>query len=310
MICSGKDNIERVQQVLNVTICNALIYTLSLLPSQEQALPFNVLYTTYDIALIDQDFLSQIPWHYAFIDEDQWLKSPSSVGLQRDMRRYEYLIISALLTILLYQRCLSTFKVKSGCFELTLLQIWDTAGQERFKSLGVVFYRDADSKNVKALYQRAQAYIQLVDLDLAEMDIKKALEIYPDNMLSNLGLFGMSLFKRDVKLEYKLLKEKVKESNKKDAQFYGNIFAKMNKREHLSSAISWKNAQKSEESSFSELEEKSHAKEPEKTKLKKKVTGQTLSKVGLFLQRRFSFMDNYMSLSQASRAQGFEDSML
>ncbi|GKE67449.1 70 kDa peptidyl-prolyl isomerase-like protein, partial [Tanacetum coccineum] len=69
---------------------------------------------------------------------------------------------------------------------------------------------DDDNKNVKALYQRAQAYIQLVDLDLAEMDIKKALEIDPDN--------------RDVKLEYKLLKEKVKEYNKKDTQFYGNIF--------------------------------------------------------------------------------------
>ncbi|MFS7989035.1 putative peptidylprolyl isomerase [Helianthus anomalus] len=81
---------------------------------------------------------------------------------------------------------------------------------------------DADSKNVKALYRRAQACIQLVDLDLAEMDIKKALEIDPDN--------------RDVKLEYKLLREKVKEYNKKDAQFYGNIFAKMNKVEHLTSA--------------------------------------------------------------------------
>ncbi|KAK1426360.1 hypothetical protein QVD17_15031 [Tagetes erecta] len=80
---------------------------------------------------------------------------------------------------------------------------------------------DADSKNVKALYRRVQAYIQLVDLDLAEMDIKKALEIDPDN--------------RDVKLEYKLLREKVKEYNKKDAQFYGNIFAKMNKLEHLNS---------------------------------------------------------------------------
>lgn len=40
---------------------------------------------------------------------------------------------------------------------------------------------DADSKNVKALYRRAQAYIQLVDLDLAEMDIRKALEIDPKN---------------------------------------------------------------------------------------------------------------------------------
>lgn len=36
---------------------------------------------------------------------------------------------------------------------------------------------------------------------------------------------------RDVKLEYKTLKEKVKEYNKKDAQFYGNMFAKMKKLE-------------------------------------------------------------------------------
>ncbi|KAK1380240.1 hypothetical protein POM88_026984 [Heracleum sosnowskyi] len=42
---------------------------------------------------------------------------------------------------------------------------------------------------------RAQAYINLVDLDLAEFDIKKALEIDPAN--------------RDVRLEYKVLKEKV-----------------------------------------------------------------------------------------------------
>ncbi|KAL2506376.1 Peptidyl-prolyl cis-trans isomerase FKBP62 [Abeliophyllum distichum] len=72
---------------------------------------------------------------------------------------------------------------------------------------------EIESQNVKALYRRAQAYIHLVDLDLAELDIKKALEIDPDN--------------RDVKLEYKVLKEKVKEYNRKDAQFYGNIFAKM-----------------------------------------------------------------------------------
>uniref|UniRef100_A0A2P2JP28 Helicase ATP-binding domain-containing protein n=1 Tax=Rhizophora mucronata TaxID=61149 RepID=A0A2P2JP28_RHIMU len=40
---------------------------------------FDVLLTTYDIALVDQDFLSQIPWHYAIIDEAQRLKNPSSV---------------------------------------------------------------------------------------------------------------------------------------------------------------------------------------------------------------------------------------
>jgi FK506-binding protein 4/5 len=34
---------------------------------------------------------------------------------------------------------------------------------------------------VKALYRRVQAYIQLADLELAEADIKKALEIDPNN---------------------------------------------------------------------------------------------------------------------------------
>ncbi|KAK7260655.1 hypothetical protein RIF29_26887 [Crotalaria pallida] len=40
---------------------------------------------------------------------------------------------------------------------------------------------DLENTNVKALYRRAQAYIHLADLDLAEFDIKKALEIDPDN---------------------------------------------------------------------------------------------------------------------------------
>lgn len=40
-------------------------------------------------------------------------------------------------------------------------------------------------------------------------------------------------------MEYKLLKEKVREYNKKDAQLYGNIFAKMNKLEQAKSAVSW-----------------------------------------------------------------------
>lgn len=44
---------------------------------------------------------------------------------------------------------------------------------------------------------------------------------------------------RDVKLEYKALKEKVKEYNKKDAKFYGNIFAKLNKLD-VNSNVSFK----------------------------------------------------------------------
>ncbi|KAK8936748.1 70 kDa peptidyl-prolyl isomerase [Platanthera zijinensis] len=77
---------------------------------------------------------------------------------------------------------------------------------------------EVENRNVKALYRRAQAYIQLTDLDLAELDIKKALEIDPDN--------------RDLKLEYRTLKEKIKEYNKKDAKFYGNMFARLSNVEH------------------------------------------------------------------------------
>ncbi|KAL5562177.1 hypothetical protein UlMin_031924 [Ulmus minor] len=89
---------------------------------------------------------------------------------------------------------------------------------------------EAQSNNVKALYRRAQAYIQLADLDLAEFDVKKALEIDPEN--------------RDVKLEYKKLKEKLKEFNKKEAKFYGNMFAKMSKLDtHESNQVAAKEAE-------------------------------------------------------------------
>ncbi|XWS47180.1 hypothetical protein CRYUN_Cryun14cG0131200 [Craigia yunnanensis] len=83
---------------------------------------------------------------------------------------------------------------------------------------------ELESANVKALYRRAQSYIHVADLDLAGFDIKKALELDPDN--------------REVKLEYKVLKEKIKEYNKKEAKFYGNMFAKMNKMESIDSSKS------------------------------------------------------------------------
>lgn len=41
---------------------------------------------------------------------------------------------------------------------------------------------------------------------------------------------------RDVKMEYRVLKQKIREYNKKDAQFYGNIFAKMSKLEQAKAA--------------------------------------------------------------------------
>ncbi|XP_022893194.1 peptidyl-prolyl cis-trans isomerase FKBP62-like [Olea europaea var. sylvestris] len=74
---------------------------------------------------------------------------------------------------------------------------------------------EVQSTNVKALYRRAQAHINMDNLDLAEFDLKKALEIDPEN--------------RDVKLEYRALKTKVKEYNRKEAELYGNMFSKLNK---------------------------------------------------------------------------------
>lgn len=71
---------------------------------------------------------------------------------------------------------------------------------------------ELESRNVKALYRRAQAYIATLDLDYAESDIKKASEIDPQN--------------KEVKLEYKVLKQKQIEQNKKEAKLYGNMFAR------------------------------------------------------------------------------------
>lgn len=50
---------------------------------------------------------------------------------------------------------------------------------------------EAENRNVKALYRRAQAYIQTADLDLAEFDIKKALEIDPDNRYKTVESFSI-----------------------------------------------------------------------------------------------------------------------
>jgi FK506-binding protein 4/5 len=40
---------------------------------------------------------------------------------------------------------------------------------------------DIEFHNVKALYRRAQAYMEIADLISAELDIKKALEADPEN---------------------------------------------------------------------------------------------------------------------------------
>ncbi|KAK9166010.1 hypothetical protein Scep_001201 [Stephania cephalantha] len=68
-----------------------------------------------------------------------------------------------------------------------------------------------ESQNVKALYRRANAYIEAADLDLSELDIKKALEVDPNN--------------REVKSLYKLLKQLQAEKNKADSKLYVNMLA-------------------------------------------------------------------------------------
>jgi FK506-binding protein 4/5 len=40
---------------------------------------------------------------------------------------------------------------------------------------------EIESCNVKALYRRAQAYVESHDLELAKTDVRKALELDPDN---------------------------------------------------------------------------------------------------------------------------------
>jgi FK506-binding protein 4/5 len=76
---------------------------------------------------------------------------------------------------------------------------------------------ELESTNIKALYRRVQAYIELLDLDYAQADIKKALDLDPNN--------------KEVKLEYKRLKQKQIEQNKKEAKLYGNMFARLSKME-------------------------------------------------------------------------------
>ncbi|XP_059634219.1 peptidyl-prolyl cis-trans isomerase FKBP62-like isoform X3 [Cornus florida] len=76
---------------------------------------------------------------------------------------------------------------------------------------------DIELYNAKALYRRAQAYMETADLHLAELDITKALEADPHNRYV------------EVKLIQKKLKLLQVESDKRDAKLYANMFAHMTK---------------------------------------------------------------------------------
>ncbi|TKY57910.1 70 kDa peptidyl-prolyl isomerase [Spatholobus suberectus] len=74
---------------------------------------------------------------------------------------------------------------------------------------------DVEFCNVKALYRRAQAHMETGDFLLADVDIKKALEVDPQN--------------REVKVIQKKLKQLQADSDKKDAKLYENMFARKTK---------------------------------------------------------------------------------
>lgn len=98
---------------------------------QLSSLPFDVLLTTYDIALVDQDFLSQIPWYYSIIDEAQRLKNPSSVCIRFGIIFTCICFIEAVVCInldgaLVVGTCIIEFvcMMATDCIELLHLSSW------------------------------------------------------------------------------------------------------------------------------------------------------------------------------------------
>ncbi|CAL5435287.1 unnamed protein product [Camellia sinensis] len=72
---------------------------------------------------------------------------------------------------------------------------------------------EVDPMNVKALFRRSQAYLRTSELEKAEADIKQALTIDPNN--------------REVKLEYKELKDKQREYMRYEAGIFSNMLSRM-----------------------------------------------------------------------------------
>ncbi|KAG2535511.1 hypothetical protein PVAP13_9NG119600 [Panicum virgatum] len=101
---------------------------------------------------------------------------------------------------------------------------------------------EIESCNVKALYRRAQAYIELYDLELAKTDLRKALELDPNN--------------KEVKLLQANLKKLQVESDKRDVELYANMFDRITEE---SDAVSKKrkveNVNHNEETKSSDAEE-------------------------------------------------------
>ncbi|PHT37201.1 Peptidyl-prolyl cis-trans isomerase FKBP65 [Capsicum baccatum] len=70
-----------------------------------------------------------------------------------------------------------------------------------------------DPCNVKALFRRAQAYLRINELEKAEIDIKKALQVDPNN--------------RDVKVMYKEMKNKQKQYAQHEVKIFSTMLSRL-----------------------------------------------------------------------------------
>ncbi|KAF3626656.1 hypothetical protein FXO37_30262 [Capsicum annuum] len=70
-----------------------------------------------------------------------------------------------------------------------------------------------DPCNVKALFRRAQAYLRINELEKAEIDIKKALQVDPNN--------------RDVKVIYKEMKNKQKQYAQHEVKIFSTMLSRL-----------------------------------------------------------------------------------
>lgn len=104
-----------------------------------------------------------------------------------------------------------------------------------------------DPCNVKALFRRAQAYLRINELEKAEIDITKALEVDPNNryliclytiympstniyflaIVSSMCSQSLIDLSRDVKLMYKELKNKQKQYTQHEVEIFSTMLSRL-----------------------------------------------------------------------------------
>ncbi|KAK3029397.1 hypothetical protein RJ639_039741 [Escallonia herrerae] len=122
---------------------------------------------------------------------------------------------------------------------------WDMNTEEKIEAAGKkkeegnAFFKAGKYAKAATRYEKAAKFIEY-DSSFGEEEKKMAKAL---KVTCNLNNAACKLKLKDykqaeklcTKLEYRVLKEKIKEFNKKDAKFYGNMFAKLNKLETLES---------------------------------------------------------------------------